>query len=75
MDGNCKAGGNGCACGGTGPAVTRFLETLAPAGNAGDHFRKARVEFLKGLRDLVDQRIQSMEHRMQEPKGSKISVD
>jgi hypothetical protein len=65
---------NGCLCGGCGPALTKALEALLPTGAAGEHFKRARVEFLKGVRELVDQRIQAMETTPQ-TKGAKLSVD
>jgi hypothetical protein len=64
----------GCACSGAGPALTKALESLLPTGAAGEHFKRARVEFLKGVRELVDQRIQSME-TAHESKGTKLNVD
>lgn len=38
-----------------------------------DHFRNSRVEFLKGLRSLLDQRIAHMSR--EEPKGTHVTVD
>jgi len=39
-----------------------------------DHFRNSRVEFLKGLRSLLDQRIDHLT-RDREQKGTKVTVE
>jgi len=64
--------GPGCVCGGAGPGLTRMLECLIPSGEAGAHFRQARLEFLKGLRAVLDQRIETMS---QPNHGTKLNVD
>ncbi len=38
-----------------------------------DHFRNSRVEFLKGLRGLLDERIERMSKA--ETKGTKVTVE
>jgi hypothetical protein len=38
-----------------------------------DHFRNSRVEFLKGLRSLIDDRISHLSR--QEPKGTHVTVE
>ena len=38
-----------------------------------DHFRTSRVEFLKGLRSLLDERIEHLS-RHEEQKGTKVTV-
>jgi hypothetical protein len=38
-----------------------------------DHFRNSRVEFLKGLRSLLDERIAHMSRA--ETKGTKVTVE
>jgi len=38
-----------------------------------DHFRNSRVEFLKGLRSLLDQRIEHLSRA--EQKGTNVPVD
>jgi hypothetical protein len=40
-----------------------------------EHFRTARIEFLKGLRNLLDERIESLSKETPAQKGAKISVD
>jgi hypothetical protein len=39
-----------------------------------DHFRTSRVEFLKGLRSLLDERIDHLS-RHEEQKGTKVTVE
>lgn len=38
-----------------------------------DHFRNSRVEFLKGIRSILDNRIASLSR--DEPKGTRVPVD
>ena len=51
-----------CGCMGFGPALSRVLDCLGPS-EARDHFRAARVEFLKGMRSLIDARIDTLSKR------------
>ncbi|SPE34792.1 conserved hypothetical protein [Candidatus Sulfopaludibacter sp. SbA6] len=39
-----------------------------------DHFRNSRIEFLKGLRSLIDDRIAHLS-RHEEPKGKHVTVE
>ena len=39
-----------------------------------DHFRNSRIEFLKGLRSLIDDRISHLS-RDAEPKGTRVTVE
>ena len=49
-----------------------FLEQLWPE-NTRAHFRNSRVEFLKGIRSVIDARI---EHLSREPKkGTHVTVE
>jgi hypothetical protein len=45
---------------------------LWPA-EAGDHFRASRVEFLKGIRSLIDDRIAHLSR--EEHKGTHVTVE
>jgi len=38
-----------------------------------DHFRNSRIEFLKGVRSLIDERIAHLSR--QEPKGTHVNVE
>ena len=67
------SGGSPCLCQGAGPAMTELLQRLAPPAEARRHFDTARVEFLKGLRAVLDARIE----RLTKPKarGQAIKVE
>ena len=39
-----------------------------------DHFRNSRIEFLKGLRSLLDKRIDHLSRR-EESKGTHVTVE
>jgi len=62
-----------CICEGAGPALTELLRRLAPPAEARGHFQAARIEFLKGLRALIDARIE----RRSKPKtrGQAINIE
>ena len=49
-----------------------FLEQLWPE-ETRDHFRNSRVEFLKGIRSLIDARIAHLAREHQ--KGSHVTVE
>lgn len=49
-----------------------LLERLWPEG-ARDHFRNSRVEFLKGIRSLLDDRIAHLSRK--EHRGTKVAVE
>ena len=63
----------GCFCRGFGPQATAFAERMWSKATC-DHFRNSRVEFLKGLRSLIDERIERLT-RHAEPKGTSVPVD
>ena len=50
-----------------------FLRDLWPKG-AREHFRASRVEFLKGVRSLIDERIDRLSAK-QEQKGQRVTVE
>ena len=49
-----------------------FLKDLWPEG-AREHFRNSRVEFLKGMRSLLDDRIERLSRH--EQKGQHVTVE
>ncbi len=63
----------GCICNGRGPAVSEMLRMMMPSDTAGEHFRNGAIEFLKGFRDLLDQRIQTMTET--QTKGTRLNVE
>lgn len=61
--------GQGCLfCG----VALPFLERLWPE-TTRDHFRNSRLEFLKGIRSLLDERIAHLSR--QESKGTKVAIE
>lgn len=62
-----------CFCRGFGPQATAFAEHWWSK-TTQDHFRNSRVEFLKGLRSLIDEKIERLS-RHAEPKGTSVPVD
>jgi hypothetical protein len=68
-----KAEGGACLCQGAGPLLSELLHRLGPPTEARRHFEAARVEFLKGLRAVLDARIEQIARRG--AKGEKINVE
>lgn len=62
-----------CFCMGAGPQVSAALRMGSE--KTREHFRAARVEFLKGLRNLLDERIEALSQDDSTKKGAKIAVD
>lgn len=63
----------GCFCMGLGPQVTEMLRKLGPPESVREHFRNAQVEMLKGIRAMLDQRIEQLSRT--EEKGTKVAVE
>ena len=55
------------------PEQTPYPKAFGLPPQAGDHFRQARIEFLKGIRSLLDHRIESLAQKNQ--KGTRITVE
>ena len=62
-----------CVCQGVLPMVTDLLRRLGPPEQAQRHFESARIEFLKGIRALIDARIEHVSK--QSRRGEKIAVE
>jgi hypothetical protein len=60
-----------CLCMGVGPKVTSMLQCGSES--AREHLRNARVEFLKAIRTLVDERIEYLTRT--EKKGTAVPVE
>jgi hypothetical protein len=60
-----------CLCMGLGPKVTGMLQCKSES--AMDHLRNARVEFLKAVRTLIDERIEHLSRA--EKKGTTVTVE
>jgi hypothetical protein len=63
-----------CACRGLGPAVTEFFRRMGPPEQARRHFDQARVEILKGMRALIDARIDEIAAHG-EKRGTAVPVE
>ena len=64
-----------CVCAGAGPELSRAVrQALDVPESVSQHFRNARVEVLKGLRDLLDDRIEKMT-RPEDSRGTKVTID
>jgi hypothetical protein len=57
---------------GMGPKLTELLECRSEA--ASGHLRNARVEFLKAMRALIDERIESLS-KAQKKRGTTVPVE
>jgi hypothetical protein len=60
-----------CLCLGMGPKLTQLLECRSEA--AKGHLRTARVEFLKAMRVLIDERIEHLSRTQK--KGTSVPVE
>jgi hypothetical protein len=54
------------------PQISALLDHVWPE-QTHEHFRNARVEALKGIRSLLDARIERLSQ--QPPKGTKLTVE
>lgn len=61
-----------CLCMGFGPELGRMLQTWG-SDSAKGHFRSVRVEVLRGLRALIDQKIETLSKRTR--RGTAIEVE
>jgi hypothetical protein len=62
----------GCFCLGTGPQMSEMFRNCVSE-SAIDHFRNSRIEFLKGLRSLIDSRIERLSRTHQ--RGTSVPVE
>ena len=62
-----------CFCLGAGPEFFAMFRKLGPD-SARRHFRNARIEMLKGMRELIDKRIEVLSQPI-ESKGTKVAVE
>jgi len=53
--------------------VKNFLRGLEPSPEVVRHFRNARIEMLKGFRQMLDNRIERLSRT--NPQGQKITVE
>jgi len=65
--------GPGCVfCNVVAPQVDAMMDHIWPKGTR-EHFRNARIEVLKGMRSMLDARIERL--AKQEPHGHKVTVE
>ena len=57
-----------------GPIMSAVLDRFGLLGASHGHFNAARVEFLKGLEAVLDDRIAHSSHHAARAKGEKIHV-
>jgi hypothetical protein len=62
-----------CGCMGAGPALTDLLGRIGHVAGR-EHFRAARVEFLKGVRAVIDARIDRLSKK-EAPAGTTVPVE
>ena len=70
-----KAESGTCLCQGAGPLLSELLRRLGPPEEARQHFNAARLEFLKGLRAVLDARIAQVSKPATKTRGEKIKVE
>jgi hypothetical protein len=64
---------HGCFfCEVAGPQIEAFFDRCWP-GPTQEHFRNARIEVLKGIRSMLDARIERLSQRT--AKGTKVTVE
>lgn len=56
-------------------ALRGLARQAQPAGEAGQHFRQARIELLQGIRSLIDRRIDALQKTSGSGKGTTIQVE
>jgi len=54
------------------PQIEAFIDHLWP-GDTREHFRNARIEMLKGVRSMLDARIEHLSKH--DRKGTKVTVE
>jgi hypothetical protein len=69
----CRDAEQTCFCMGAGPELFAMFKKLGPD-EARHHFRNARIEMLKGMKALIDKRIDALGDEP-EKKGTKVTVE
>ena len=62
-----------CLCCDVSDAVGRVIRMMGPSEGVRQHFRQSRIEFLKGIRAVIDSRIEHLSNTGQ--RGTKIAVE
>jgi hypothetical protein len=63
----------GCWCCEVNEAMNKFAREFGPSDEVRSHFRNSRIEFLKGIRKIIDERINRLSSN--EQKGSRVNVE
>ena len=63
----------GCWCCEVNDAMNKFAREFGPSDEVRSHFRNSRIEFLKGIRKIIDERINRLSAN--EQKGSRVTVE
>jgi len=63
----------GCWCCEVNDAMNKFAREFGPSDEVRSHFRNSRIEFLKGIRKIIDERISRLSEN--EQKGAKVTVE
>lgn len=63
-----------CLCSAIRRGLEEAAEMLTPPETACNHFREARIEFLRGIRDVIDHRIERIS-RTKTTTGTRIVVE
>lgn len=53
--------------------LKEFLRAMEPSPKVTEHFKNARIEVLKGIRQVIDNRIEHLSRSA--PQGRKITVE
>ncbi len=72
-DSGCQEEKVNCFCMGAGPELYAMFRKLGPD-SARQHFRNARIEMLKGMRELINKRIDELSAHG-EKKGTRVTVE
>jgi hypothetical protein len=62
-----------CFCCEANDAITRIFRMMGGSEQVSEHFRQSRVEFLKGVRTLLDERIEHLGRTSN--KGTRVVVE
>ena len=62
-----------CICCETSDTLRRIFRGLRPSDDVSGHFRQSRIELLKGIRSLLDERIERLGHTPH--KGTRVVVE
>ncbi len=63
-----------CMCCQAAEVIGRVMRAFGPSDEASEHFRQSRVEFLKGIRKVLDDQIEKASHNPHQ-RGSRIVVE